>query len=95
MTEKEIKLLGFKREDMKDGNYSGYYYSYDIAHGFSFISNANDEIEEDGSWFVEFFNSDPQILFYEFGEVQALINLIEKRVVKKEEKVENIFRILK
>ena len=83
MTEKEIKLLGFKREDMKDGNYSGYYYAYDIAHGFSFMSNANDEIEKDGSWFVEIFNTEPQIRFDEFNELKALINLIEKRVVNK------------
>jgi hypothetical protein len=87
MTEKEIQLLGFKREDMNDGDYSGYYYAYRIANGFEFLSNANDEIGEGEEWSVEFFNSDPQILFYEFGEVQALINLIEKRVVKKEEKV--------
>ena len=83
MTEREIKLLGFKREDMKDGNYSGYYYTYDIAHGFSFMSNANDEIEKDGSWFVEIFNTEPQIRFDEFNELKALINLIEKRVVNK------------
>ena len=83
MTEKEIQLLGFEREDMEEG----YYYAYRIANGFEFLSNANDEIGEGEQWFVEFFNSDPQILFYEFGEVQALINLIEKRVVKREEKV--------
>ena len=83
MTEKEIQLLGFEREDMDEG----YYYAYRIANGFEFLSNANDEIGEGEEWFVEFFNSDPQIRFDEFGEVQALINLIEKRVVKKEEKV--------
>jgi len=87
MTEREIKLLGFKREDMNDGDYSGYYYAYRIANGFEFLSNANDEIGEGESWFVEFFNSNPQILFYEFGEVQALINLIEKRIVKEDKKV--------
>jgi hypothetical protein len=83
MTEKEIQLLGFEREDMEEG----YYYAYRIAKGFEFLSNANDEIREGEQWFVEFFNSDPQILFYEFGEVQALINLIEKRVVKEDKKV--------
>jgi len=83
MTEREIQLLGFEREDMNDGDYSGYYYSYDIAHGFSFISNANDEIAEDGTWFVEIFNTEPQIRFDEFNELKALINLIEKRVVNK------------
>jgi len=87
MTEREIQLLGFEREDMNDGDYSGYYYAYRIAAGFEFISNANDELEKDGSWFIEFFDSDPQIKFTEFGEVQALINLIEKRVVKKEKKI--------
>jgi hypothetical protein len=83
MTEKEIQLLGFEREDMEEG----YYYAYRIANGFEFLSNANDEIGEGEQWFVEFFNSDPQILFYEFGEVQALINLIEKRIVKEDKKV--------
>jgi hypothetical protein len=83
MTEKEIQLLGFEREDMEEG----YYYAYRIANGFEFLSNANDEIREGEQWFVEFFNSDPQILFYEFGEVQALINLIEKRIVKEDKKV--------
>jgi hypothetical protein len=72
---------------MFDGDYSGYYYAYRIANGFEFLSNANDEIGEGEQWFVEFFNSDPQIRFDEFGEMQALINLIEKRVVKREEKV--------
>jgi len=83
MTEKEIQLLGFEREDMEEG----YYYAYRIGNGFQFLSNANDEIREGEQWFVEFFNSDPQILFYEFGEMQALINLIEKRIVKEDKKV--------
>ena len=44
---------------------------------------SNDEIEKDGSWFVEIFNTEPQIRFDEFNELKALINLIEKRVVNK------------
>jgi hypothetical protein len=88
MTEREIQLLGFKREDMNDGGgYNGYYYAYRIADGFEFLSNANDEIGVEEEWFIEFFNSNPQIRFDEFGEVQALINLIEKRVVKEDKKV--------
>ena len=89
MTEKEIQLLGFKREDMNDGDYSGYYYAYRIANGFEFLSNANDEIGEGEEWFVEFFNSDPQIRFDEFDEVQTLINLIEKRVVNESKNNKN------
>ena len=93
MTEKEIQLLGFKREDMNDGDYSGYYYAYRIANGFEFLSNANDEIGEGEEWFVEFFNSDPQIRFDEFGEVQTLINLIEKRVVNESKNNKNQIQI--
>ena len=61
----------------------GYYYAYKIADGFQFLSNANDEIGKNEPWFVEIFNTDPQIRFDEFGEIQALINLIEKRVINK------------
>jgi hypothetical protein len=83
MTEKEIQLLGFEREDYSDYDGDWHYYSYEIANGFSFISNANNEIGENEPWFVEIFNTDPQIRFDEFGEVQALINLIEKRIINK------------
>ena len=94
MTEKELQLLGFeKQEDVgievsdDKGNEwiedEFYYYTYDIAMGFSLISNSNDEVGEDGQWFVEIFNTEPSIRFTEFGEVQAFINLIESRIVKK------------
>jgi hypothetical protein len=79
MTEKEIILLGFKREEMDDDDY---YYAYDIARGFTFISNAKTEPGEDGGWYVEFFDSDPAIRFTEFGEVQGLINQLTGAVVK-------------
>lgn len=84
MTEKQIQLLGFEvNYDDGGGNWDKYhYYTYKIAMGFEFISNASDEVGEDGQWFVEFFNSEPIIRFTEFGEVQALINLIESRIVK-------------
>jgi len=93
MTEKEIQLLGFEKQE--DGgielsdNESGlwienefHYYTYDIAMGLSLISNSNDEVGEDGKWFVEIFNTEPAIRFMEFGEVQALINLLQSRIVK-------------
>ena len=88
MTEKEIQLLGFEvNYDDGGGDWDKYhYYTYTVARGFEFISNASDEVGEDGQWFVEFFDSDPEIRFTEFGEVQALLNLLNKRVVKKEEK---------
>jgi hypothetical protein len=93
MTEKEIQLLGFEKQE--DGGIevsddeSGlwienefHYYTYDIAMGLSLISNSNDQVGEDGKWFVEVFNTEPAIRFTEFGEVQALINLLQSRIVK-------------
>lgn len=97
MTEKEIQLLGFEKQedggieitDDESGQFSGlwiehefHYYTYDIAMGLSLISNSNDEVGEDGEWFVEIFNTEPAIRFTEFGEVQALINLLQSKIIK-------------
>ena len=90
MTEKEIQLLGFEVNyddgvinDDGQGDWDKYhYYTYTVARGFQFISNASDEVGEGGQWYVEFFDSDPEIRFTEFGEVQALINMLEKSKVK-------------
>ena len=82
MTEKEIQLLGFERQDEEYlYEHSYHYYTYTIAKGFEFISNSSDEVGEDGQWYVEFFESEPTIRFTQFGEVQTLINLIEKRTL--------------
>jgi hypothetical protein len=84
MTEKEIQLLGFQREESIDGfDEPFYYYTYRIADGLEFISCANDEVKEDEEWYVDIFNTDPHIRFTEFGDVQGLINILEKRKVKK------------
>jgi hypothetical protein len=84
MTEREIQLLGFEvNYDNGNGNWEKYhYYSYTVARGFQFITNASDEVGEDGQWYIEFFDSEPTIRFTEFGEVQALINLLTSRIVK-------------
>jgi hypothetical protein len=93
MTEKEIQLLGFEKQE--DGGielsddesglwieHEFHYYTYDIAMGLDLISNSNDQVGEDGKWFVEIFNTEPAIRFTEFGEVQALINLLQSRIIK-------------
>jgi len=84
MTENEIKLLGFEiHHDDGDGFWNKYhYYTYTVARGFEFITNASDDLEDSNQWYVEFFESDPEIRFYNFEEVQNLINLLEKRKVK-------------
>jgi len=72
MTEREIELLGFIKEDCGD---DFYYYSYRIARGLDFISKANDD---KGEWYVELFDTDPCIRIYNFANAQKLINEIEK-----------------
>jgi len=83
MTEKQIQLLGFEvNHDDGGGMWDKYhYYTYYIG-GLELISNASDEVTPHSSeWYVEFTGS--AIRFTEFGEVQALINLLESRKVKK------------
>jgi hypothetical protein len=82
MTELELKLLGFQVEELKeyDGDES-YYYALDIVNGVTFITPTNEEIKND-EWYVEIFNTDPQIRFYNFGEVQGLINQLKNAIVK-------------
>ena len=93
MTEKEIQLLGFEKQE--DGGieisddegglwieHEFHYYTYDIAMGLDLISNSNDQVGEDGEWFVEVFNTEPAIRFTEFAEVQALIYLLQSRIKK-------------
>jgi hypothetical protein len=82
MTEREIILLGFKSEEIKEHDEDdSYYYVLDIADGLTFITPTNEEIKE-GKWYVEFFNTDPVLRFHEFGEVQALINKLNGAIVK-------------
>ena len=83
MTERELILLGFKSEEIKEHEEDeSYYYVLDIVDGLTFITPTNDEIK-DGNWYVDFFNTDPIIRFHEFGEVQALINQLTNKIVKK------------
>ena len=86
MTERELDLLRFEKcfmdfainDDIEESD-SDYYYVYDIVNGLSLISNCKSE-EKGGQWEVEIFETEPNIVFHEFGEVQALINLLESRI---------------
>lgn len=92
MTEREIQLLGFEKESLDPiqclddtgkawVEEAGYYYAYRVTQGLDFISCANDDTE-DGEWYVDVFNTDIPIRFYKFEEVQALINMLEKHIIK-------------
>lgn len=82
MTERELILLGLKKEEIKEYEEdTSYYYVLDIVDGLTLITSTNEEIK-DGNWHVEFFNTDPSVRFHEFGEVQGLINQLTKAIVK-------------
>ena len=82
MTEREIILLGLKSEEIKEHDEDeSYYYVLDIVDGLTLITPTNEEIK-DGNWYVELFNTDPFVRFYDFGVVQGLINTITNGIVK-------------
>ena len=73
MKEQDVIDLGFTKEIDEDF----YYYVYDIARGFSLITQASDEVV-DNKWFVEFFDSHPTIRFTVKEHVADLINIMNK-----------------
>jgi len=82
MTERELILLGFKSEEIREHDEDeSYYYVLDIADGLTFITPTNEEIKN-GEWYVEFFNTDPLVRFHSFGKVQGLINTLTSAIVK-------------
>jgi hypothetical protein len=83
MTEKEIQLLGFQKENLLEFDQDdSYYYVLDIVDGLTFITPTNEDIKNN-EWYVEVFNTDPYIRFHQFEEVQVLINKLTKAIVKK------------
>jgi len=83
MTERELILLGFKSEEIKEYDEDDtYYYILDIVDGFSLITPTNDEIKNE-EWFVEVFNTNPLIRFHKINEVETLVNIIKNAIVKK------------
>ncbi len=82
MTEKELYLLGFEREEIKEhDDDDSYYYVMDIVNGLTFITPTNEDIKNE-DWYVEIFNTDPVIRFTNFGEIQGLINQLTSATVK-------------
>ena len=83
MTENEIKSLKFKKVEVsaeESGGEAYYFYTHDVVNGLSFISNSSDDVK-DGEWFVEFFNTEFPVRFYEMSKVLSLINILTKAIV--------------
>lgn len=86
MTEKDLIKLGFEKVDsfnFLNGKPEYYYYVKDITSGLSFITNANDEIK-DGNWYVEFFNTEIPVRYYDYGKVKKLFKIIEDGIIKED-----------
>jgi hypothetical protein len=80
MTEKEIQLLGFKKINVsaeESGSEPYHYYIYEFTKGLEFITQDSDSAEDD-NWYVEFFNTEIPIRFYDMMNVQTLISTFEK-----------------
>jgi hypothetical protein len=82
MTEKEIQLLRFEKETYEDTDGDHHYYYYEITNGMSFISCDDVESQKGEGWWVEVFNTQEPIKFHKFEEVQKVIHILEKHLVK-------------
>ena len=75
MTEKELIQLGFEKQiDASTSTF--YYYTLDITSGLSFITQANDEVEN-GEWVVELFESS-EIKFKDIKTLSTLIDILNQ-----------------
>ena len=84
MSEKELLELGFTKEfgdDVIEDEPDFYYYVKEITDGLTFITNGNDEMEGK-EWYVEFFDTEIPIRYYESSTVKMLFMLIEEGIVK-------------
>jgi len=84
MTEKELLQLGFTKEfssDTIEYDPDFYYYVKEITNGLTFITNCNDDMEGQ-DWYVEFFDTEVPIRYYEYTTVKMLFMLIEEGIVK-------------
>jgi hypothetical protein len=86
MTERELEILRFEKVEVsaeESGDVGYHYYRHDIVNGLSLISNDSDETDGD-NWYVEFFNTEIPVRFYDMNKVLVLINTLTKAIVNEE-----------
>ena len=76
MTEEQLRVLGFEQQ-IETSEPSFYYYTLDIVDGLSFISQANDEVEN-GEWIVEIFETTPAIKLKDAKKLSNLIDILNQ-----------------
>ncbi|NIO44807.1 MAG: hypothetical protein GTN36_04615 [Candidatus Aenigmarchaeota archaeon] len=76
MSEEELIKLGFDKQVEGGTGCTYYYYTLYITSGLSFITQANDEIEN-GEWVVEIFESS-EIKFKDIKSLTELINILNQ-----------------
>lgn len=76
MNEEQLKVLGFEQQ-AETSDLSFYYYTLDVVNGLSFISQANDEVEN-GEWIVEIFETTPAIKFKDAKKLSNLIDILNQ-----------------
>ena len=84
MTEKELQMMGFNKVEVtaEESGHNPYnYYIYEFTKGLEFISTDSDSVVDD-EWWIEFFNTEIPVRFYDMMEVQKLISIFEKAKLK-------------
>jgi hypothetical protein len=86
MTERELEILRFNKVEVSEeesGDKAYHYYTHTVVPGLELISNSSDEVTDD-KWFVEFFNTEIPVRFYDMSKVLGLINLLTKSIVNEQ-----------
>lgn len=79
LTEKKLLMLNFKKNHVTEeesGANAFNYFSYNLSNWDCLISCANDEVDENGFYYVEFFNMGNIGKFWNSEDVQKLIEII-------------------
>ena len=76
MTEEQLRVLDFEQQ-IETSEPSFYYYTLDVVNGLSFISQANDEVEN-GEWIVEIFETTPAIKLKDAKKLSNLIDILNQ-----------------
>ena len=83
MKEQDLLDLGFTKNNEKDGDYSFYYYSYDIKSkpgGGTLLSDVNDEINSEDGWEVYAWDINEDLVFKNKEDIKLYIDVLEKNI---------------